>query len=147
MNQLEKPSEETTLVVAPAPTASFSLAQYYREKLENVRQNLPEAARQLKVTGVARVQIQYDGCDDSGQIESVMYIDREGKLIDPAGQGTFTEEQLKDLFYDLIQARHAGWENNDGAFGEFEWDLAADTLNHTHHDRFTEYDTTEHEGL
>jgi hypothetical protein len=52
-----------------------------------------------------------------------------------------------DLFYDLTQARHPGWENNDGAFGEFEWNLTGDTLTHTHNDRFTDYDTTEHEGV
>jgi hypothetical protein len=52
-----------------------------------------------------------------------------------------------DFFYDLLETRHAGWENNDGACGEFEWDLVADTLLHTHNDRFTDYDTTEHEGL
>ena len=52
-----------------------------------------------------------------------------------------------DLFYDLIQVRHPGWENNDGAYGDFEWDLTTDTLHHTHNDRFTDYDTTEHEGL
>ncbi len=52
-----------------------------------------------------------------------------------------------DLFYDLTQARHPGWENNDGAFGEFEWNLSADTLHHSHSDRFTDYDTTEHDGV
>jgi len=52
-----------------------------------------------------------------------------------------------ELFYDLTQARHPGWENNDGACGEFEWDLAAETLEHTHNDRFTDYHTTEHEGV
>jgi len=129
------------------PTTSFSLDQYYREKLDNVRRNLPEASRQLKAAGVARVHVDYDGCGDSGQIESVVYVDAAGESLNPAGQVTLTEDQLIDLFYDLTQARHPGWENNDGAFGEFEWNLETDTLNHTHNDRYTEYDTTEHEGL
>jgi len=54
---------------------------------------------------------------------------------------------LLDLFYDLIEVRHAGWENNDGAFGEFDWDLATDCLKHSHSDRFTDYEITEHDGI
>lgn len=132
---------------AANPTSSSSLEQYLRERLDNVRKRLPEAARQLKAAGVARVHIVYDGCGDSGQIESVEYLDAGDGPIKPAGKVALTDDQLMDLFYDLTQARHPGWENNDGAFGEFAWDLATDELHHTHNDRFTDYDTTEHDGL
>jgi hypothetical protein len=112
-----------------------------------VRRQLPEARRQLKDAGVEQVHINYDGCGDSGCIERIAYTDGQGSAVDLAGKLAITEEQLMDLFYDLTQARHPGWENNDGAFGEFEWNLADDALMHTHNARFTEYDTTEHEGL
>lgn len=130
-----------------APTSSPSLQQYYRDRLDNVRQRLPEAARQLKEAGVASVHIYYDGCGDSGQIETIEYTGSDGKSIDIAGQVLITQSVLLDLFYDLLEVRHAGWENNDGAFGEFDWDLATDFLKHSHSDRFTDYETTEHEGL
>ena len=128
-------------------TSSDSLAQYERERLENVRRHLPEAGRQLQAAGIDSVQILYDGCGDSGCIESITYTDGQGSTVDPAGKLAMTEEQLMDLFYDLTQARHPGWENNDGAYGEFHWNLKDDALKHTHNDRFTDYDTTEHEGL
>ena len=128
-------------------TSSDSLAQYERERLDNVRRQLPEARRQLQAAGIDRVQILYDGCGDSGCIESITYTDGQGSTVDPAGTLAMTEEQLMDLFYDLTQARHPGWENNDGAYGEFDWNLSDDALKHTHNDRFTDYDTTEHEGL
>ena len=147
MTQSDKSSNDTAAVAASNPTSSFSLEQYYREKLANVRQQLPEVARQLKDAGAACVHIQYDGCGDSGQIESIAYLDDEGKPLDLANKVSFTEAELMELFYDLTQARHPGWENNDGACGEFEWDLAAETLEHTHNDRFTDYHTTEHEGV
>src|SRR5213595_1869837 len=143
MTQSDNSSKDT----AANPTSSFSLEQYYREKLANVRQQLPEVARQLKDAGVVRVHIQYDGCGDSGQIESIPFLDDEGKPLDLANKVSFTEAELMELFYDLSQARHPAWENNDGACGEFEWDLAADTLGHTHNDRFTAYHTTEHKGV
>ena len=128
-------------------TSSDSLAQYERERLENVRRHLPEAGRQLQAAGIDRVEILYDGCGDSGCIESITYTDGQGSAVDVAGKLAMTEEQLMDLFYDLTQARHPGWENNDGAYGEFHWNLKDDALKHTHNDRFTDYDTTEHEGL
>ena len=128
-------------------TSSDSLAQYERERLDNVRRHLPEARRQLQAAGIDRVHILYDGCGDSGCIESITYTDGQGSTVDPAGTLAMTEEQLMDLFYDLTQARHPGWENNDGAYGEFDWNLSDDALKHTHNDRFTDYDTTEHEGL
>lgn len=147
MAESDKSSGDTTHVDGFAPTSSFSLEKYYQEKLDRVRRELPEAARQLKEAGVASVHIDYDGCGDSGQIESVAYLDAEGKSCSLVSRTTISEDQLMDLFYDLTQARHPGWENNDGAFGEFEWDLKADTLSHVHNDRFTEYNTTEHEGV
>jgi hypothetical protein len=147
MTQSDNPSNDAVPAVVPDVTSSFSLEQYYREKLANVRQHLPEAARQFKEAGVERVHIHYDGCGDSGQIESIEYTDREGKPVDPVGKVTITEEQLTDLFYDLMQVRHSGWQDGDGGFGEFEWDLLDDSLDHTHNERFTDYDTTEHEGL
>ena len=147
MTQSDNPKDDAAPAIVPVPTFSAYLERYHREKLENVRKNLPEAARQLKNFGVVRVDIQYDGCGDSGQIEGVSYLNGEDEAVHPIGNIDLTEEAISDLFYDLLEVRHPGWENNDGAFGEFAWDLAADTLTHTHNARFTEYDTEEHEGV
>ena len=147
MTQSDNPKDDTAPAIVPVPTFSAYLEQYHQEKLENVRKHLPEVARQLKNAGVARVEIEYDGCGDSGQIEGITYLDREGRAIHPIGQIDFTEEAILDLFYDLLEVRHRGWENNDGACGEFVWDLLADALTHTHSYRYTEYETEEHEGI
>ena len=147
MTQSNPPPDDQAAKISALPTFSFSLAQYERERLENVRRHLPEARRQLKDAGVEHVHIDYDGCGDSGCIESITYTDGQGSAVDLTGKLAISEEQLFDLFYDLTQARHPGWENNDGAYGEFDWNVAEDALKHTHNDRFTDYDTTEHEGL
>jgi len=147
MTQSNPPPDDQAAKISALPTFSFSLAQYERERLENVRRHLPEARRQLKDAGVKHVHIDYDGCGDSGCIESITYTDGQGSAVDLTGKLAISEEQLFDLFYDLTQARHPGWENNDGAYGEFDWNLTDDALKHTHNDRFTDYDTTEHEGL
>jgi hypothetical protein len=147
MTHSNPPPDEQTATISALPTFSFSLAQYERERLDHVRRYLPEARRQLKDAGVEHVHVEYDGCGDSGCIESITCTDGQGRAVDLAGRLAISEEQLFDLFYDLTQARHPGWENNDGASGEFDWTLAADALKHTHNDRFTDYNTTEHEGL
>jgi hypothetical protein len=147
MTQSNPPSRSTAQVAVLNPTSSPALEKYYDETLENIRKLLPDAARQLKGAGVVRVDIEYDGSGDSGQIESLAYFDREGKEIDPAAMISITEDALMDLFYDLSQVRHPGWENGEGACGDFHWDLTADTLQHTHHHRFVDSETTEQEGV
>ena len=126
-------------------TSSDSLAQYERERLDNVRRHLPEARRQLQAAGIDRVQILYDGCGDSGCIESITYTDGQGSTVDPAGTLAMTEEQLMDLFYDLTQARHPGWENNDGAYGDFTFDVAERTIALDYNERFTSSENYTHE--
>jgi hypothetical protein len=36
-------------------------------------------------------------------------------------------DALYQLAYDCLEEKHAGWENNEGAFGEFTFDVAART--------------------
>ena len=147
MSQSDKPSDEAAAPHVTVPTVSTSLQTYFHDRLDHLRKALPEAARQLKDAGISIVNITYDGCGDSGQIDSVSYSDAQGKPANRTNRLTITDDQLMELFYDLLECRHPGWENNDGAFGEFHWDLKTDSLNHSHRERFTDYDTTEHEGL
>jgi hypothetical protein len=147
MTDSHQPPENSADNIIATATSSPGLARYEREKLENIRRQLPEVQRQLKEAGVESVHIQYDGCGDSGQIESIEFVDRDGNPAVGAGNIRLTEDQLGNLFYDLSQTRHPYWEDGDGAFGEFVWNLLDDTLKHTHNDRFTEYHTTEQEGL
>jgi hypothetical protein len=129
------------------PTASPSLNRYLCELLERVRRELPEVARQLKGIGVASVEVNYDGCGDSGQIEGIVFYDADGEEVNLTGQLTITVEHMTQLFYDLLETRHGGWENNEGACGEFAWNVVTDTLQHAHAERFVEFISTEHEGL
>jgi len=107
-------------------TSSPALDEYHRGTLERVRQQLPLLAARLKSIGVASVEVQYDGRSDSGQIEDIICRDANGDRVKLTGKTPVTDDQLSDIFYDLIEVRHAGWENND---------------------RFTDYHTTEHEGV
>lgn len=59
-------------------------------------------------------------------------------------QDTTVEGVISSICYDLMEIEHPGWENNEGAYGEFIFDLKKDTISYTHNDRITEVNTTEH---
>ncbi|HMN44684.1 MAG TPA: hypothetical protein PKE27_08935 [Povalibacter sp.] len=130
-----------------AATSSAQLQRYERELLERVRNSLPVIASRLLAAGVVSVDVIYDGCGDSGQIERLTAFDAEQQPIDLEHVAGVDEQALMDLFYDLTQVRHPGWENNDGGCGEFHWTVTTHSLQHMHSDRIMDFDTTEHEGL
>lgn len=146
MSALQAIIEEIAAAQELEPTMSQALARYRTAARERVDVELPHLSQLLTTMGVARVEVTYDGCGDSGQIEELHYLNAKGEPLAPS-IAEADEERLTQFFYDLLEMRHPGWENNDGAFGEFTWDVAADTLHHTHNMRFTDYETEEHEGL
>lgn len=98
----------------------------------------------LAERGIVLVTVDFDGSGDSGQIEGIFAYDEHGEVAFPddklpvvttdsgpdAAQND--AEPLKDvietLAYDLLQSEHGGWENNEGAYGEFRFDVADRTI-------------------
>jgi len=100
---------------------------------------------ELTALGITRVTADYDGGGDSGQLESVRLYqgtDERTESVDPE-----LVTRVEQLLYDLLEVRHGGWENNEGAFGEFQWDVVSDALTHEHNARFTDYDVSTHRGF
>lgn len=130
------------------PTDSEFLRSYQRH-VDEQKQRAAAAVQQLTVTltalGVTTVVAEYDGCGDSGQIDSIGFRNEAGE--DCTEVPDAVESQVEDLLYDLLGVRHGGWENNDGAFGTFCWKLSEQTLEHEHNERYTEYEISTHEGF
>lgn len=91
----------------------------------------------LEIHGIVLVTVDFDGCGDSGQIETISAFDEHGEVALP-GDGfvapaatdappTGAPEPIRDaietLAYDLLETEHGGWEINDGAYGEFRFDV------------------------
>jgi hypothetical protein len=110
--------------------------------------------------GIHRITVDYDGSGDSGQIDSIEAWDaaneriplpsirkvqlapeNPGHPVDDIGLETAVEELAWDYLYD----NHDGWENNDGAFGTFVFDVPARTITLEHNERYTELNTSTHE--
>ena len=125
-------------------SALKSLAQYHADAARRVLECAPKLRAALLAAGAVKVIGAYDGCGDNGQVDSLLLLRANGTAVptEETQQG-----QIEGLFYDLLEVRHGGWENNDGAFGEFIWELTTDTLTHQHFERVIDSDLSLHEGL
>lgn len=148
MSDTKKPSSDKT--AAPILTTTSDALRIYQEHQEQAHQRvqdrMPELRLCLSLAAIARLEVEYDGCGDSGQIENVNAFDEHGKPVSLEPHAKL-EEAVREFFYDVLEYRYAGWEINDGAYGTFNWDLPEDKLQHEHNARFTDYTTEEHEGL
>jgi hypothetical protein len=54
------------------------------------------------------------------------------------------EAAIEDLAWDYLTETHTGWEDNDGAFGTFVFDVPDRTITLKHDERFTDYRTHNH---
>jgi hypothetical protein len=50
---------------------------------------------------------------------------------------------VEALAYDLLEEEHGGWENNDGAYGEFRFDVTDRTISLAYHERIMTSDYSE----
>ena len=51
---------------------------------------------------------------------------------------------IERLAYDLLTDTHCGWENNDGAYGDFTFDVAERTITVDYNERCTASDYSHH---
>ena len=105
----------------------------------------------LAAAGVARVVVSFDGYSDSGQIERLEV----GGAIDvlpattveiatpisgeaePNRQSMSLADAIEKLVYDFLENSHWGWEDGDGAYGEFTFDVVDRTINLDYSERYT----------
>lgn len=89
----------------------------------------------LAAAGVTRVVVSFDGYGDSGQIENVEVKAGDATVAMPETQievacaawGQAEPERslvsvasaIEALAYDLLGQAYCGWENNEGAYGQF----------------------------
>jgi hypothetical protein len=114
----------------------------------------------LAKAGIRRVTVDYDGSGDSGQIENVEAWDPgDERMAFPSGTMVHLASETADQFlpesleaavetlaWDYLEISVGwGWENNDGAFGTFVFDVPARTLTLEHNERYTEFNTTTHD--
>ena len=116
----------------------------------------------LQAVGVQRVTAHFDGASDSGQIESIDATSPDEAAAEVPdgtieirtplwdGSGVQTEampvrDAIEKLAYDFLEEVHDGWENEDGAYGEFILDVAELTIRLEYNERVMTTSYSEHE--
>jgi len=126
----------------------------------------------LAQTKVSSIEVSFEGCGDSGQIESVDYTDSKGKGIDEAylnktivkgsattaymqydektklfvdgkGKEGNVREIIEEICYDKLGASHGGWELNEGSYGTFHFDVPTRKVTLEYNERIEEVRTSE----
>ena len=106
----------------------------------------------LAAAGIATVTVTFNGEGDSGQIEEVTASGESGRVPDinvvfylvkmgvsePSPSQIPLSKAIEDLCYDYLSDEHGGWENNDGAYGEFIFDVATQQIDLDFNARFTD---------
>ena len=115
----------------------------------------------LQGASVTTVTVTFDGYGDSGQIEEIT-AQQGDRVVDlPTGQVSLwsaiwnadavsttcmeIEAAVEQLCYDLLRQSHPGWENNDGASGDFVFDVAARTITLDYAERYTATQSYNHD--
>lgn len=133
-----------------------------RDQLHRELQPLNKAALfdALAAAGVTHVVVSFDGYGDSGQIENVEV--KAGHTIvampeatieiaeavwdqpEPNRTSISIADEIERLVYDLLNDTHCGWENSDGAYGDFTFDVAERTITLDYNERYTASDYSQH---
>jgi len=108
----------------------------------------------LAAAGVTTVTVPFDGEGDSGQLYDPCAKTLDATVAIPAGEITIREvpwnsdtitktrrtlaEALDTLCYGHLAYEHGGWENNEGAYGEFLFDVAKRTVTLDFNARFVD---------
>lgn len=140
-----------------------------RQATERYGVNKVAILRAMKAHGIPKLQVTYSGAGDSGCVEGVDALDvgkenvpnldaikvpmatvssrfADGQWIDEVKRKRVSLREAAETFaYDWLEAKHPGWENNDGADGEIVFDREDGKVFLTHNSHYTETDTEEEE--
>lgn len=156
---------DTSILTATSPDISTYPAQEReRARLETEVRPANKAVLfdALERLGIARVAVVFDGYGDSGQIESIEAFAADNAQVElgdervpigrPAWDGSGIEieeisirDAIETLAYHFLEQTHGGWENNEGAYGEFSFDAVERTITLEYNERVVETEYDEHE--
>jgi hypothetical protein len=152
----------------PTPDPAYDTASWLAQ--EQARARLEESIRPenkavlfeaLAQVGITTVLVEFDGYGDSGQIEDIsahagpdiavnlpecnVEIARVVYASLEIVRETYTvKEAIERLSYDFLEETHGGWENNEGAYGDFLFDVAERTITLNYNERIETSEYTEH---
>ena len=148
------------------------MAEDRKKRATSAELNKAALVEAIKPIGLTRIEVDFNGSGDSGQVDEVRYFKgkKEPKdletikrtLVQQAKINDSTtyceikkewvtttkcptiEELVEQICYDLLSANHAGWEINEGSFGEFVFSFGnSNEIDLTFNQRVESVETTE----
>lgn len=115
----------------------------------------------MAAANIQTVVIAFDGSGDSGQIENIAALGAEDSEVPLPEQEIEIQvvqfegpsisvvkqtlrEVLESLAYDFLEQTHDGWEDGDGAYGEFTFDVIARSIALDYNERFVDSTNFQH---
>ena len=114
----------------------------------------------LAATGITSILVHFDGSGDSGQIEDIDAAAGDQPRDLPSGEIEIAHvhlgdpdiertklsvrEAIESLAYDFLGQTHGGWEDNEGAYGEFTFDVAQRTITLEYNERVMTSEYSQH---
>jgi len=156
-NETNNPAtSEPTLIALPV-TMSDIVAEIEAEKSQRAAlrpANKSAVFAALAGAGVATVTVSFDGYGDSGQIENIEAHDAANTSVPlpdqtisivvivwgqsaPESRPMTLTEAIEHLVYDALSETHGGWELNEGAYGEFIFDVSTQEIRLDYNERMT----------
>jgi hypothetical protein len=150
------------LSIAPALTApDWELKSAEHERRDELRAvNKTAVFDALAAAGITIVVVAFDGCGDSGQIENVEAKADDEIVALPSGQvqiasavwdqaepertAVTVHDAIERLVLDFLGMTHDGWENSDGAYGDFTFDVAERTITLDYNERYIQSEYSQH---
>ena len=153
------------LSTTPASAASLSDWEIKRGEHERCDAELRAVNKTavfgaLAAAGITNVVVAFDGYGDSGQIENVEAKAGDEIVALPSGQveiasavwdqaepestATTVHDAIERLVFDFLGMTHDGWENSDGAYGDFTFDIAERTITLDYNERYMQSEYSQH---
>lgn len=154
---------------APPPAPTFDYAKWEAERAREAEliarvlpQNKAALFDVLAAVNIATVTVVFDGYGDSGQVENIEAKASDDNVVDlpsavieialvewgvdePLPVRLGVRDVIERLAYAFLSNTHCGWENNDGAYGEFVFDVSDRTIALDYNERFTSSENYSHE--
>lgn len=158
----DKPATDLTPDTDDPTSSIFSEYAEYQTRAKSLfAANKTVLMEALAAAGISRVVVSFDGCGDSGQIDEVQAYRSDETVSfpdvsitvsstswsDPAI--TSTQRPLKEaieyMAYDILEMKYGGWEINDGAWGDFTFDVENHAVTLDYNQRFSDSEHFYHE--
>jgi hypothetical protein len=136
-------------------------AAYDRLNAELHSRNKKTLFEALSAAGITAVVVEFDGYGDEGQIKNIEVEAGEPIAAMPAEHvelvravwdkatpecsAVSVTDAIEHFVYILLERTHCcGWENNDGAYGDFTFDVATRTIKLDYNERYTSSENFQH---